>query len=42
VNHDHIGTEHVLAGLLREECGATARTLKASSITLDAVREARG
>ena len=39
LNHDHIGTEHVLAGLLREERGATARTLEASGITLDAVRE---
>ena len=39
LNHDHVGTEHVLAGLLREERGATARTLEASGITLDAVRE---
>jgi ATP-dependent Clp protease ATP-binding subunit ClpC len=38
LNHDHIGTEHLLAGLLREERGATARTLEASGITLDAVR----
>jgi ATP-dependent Clp protease ATP-binding subunit ClpC len=39
LNHDHIGTEHVLAGLLREKPGTTARTLEASGITLDAVRE---
>jgi len=39
LNHDHIGTEHVLAGLLREKRGTTARTLEASGITLDAVRE---
>ena len=38
LNHDHIGTEHVLAGLIREERGAAARTLEASGITLDAVR----
>ncbi len=36
--HEHIGTEHMLAGLLREERGAAARALEASGITLDAVR----
>jgi ATP-dependent Clp protease ATP-binding subunit ClpA len=39
LNHDHIGTEHVLAGLLREERGAAAPVLEASGVTLDAVRE---
>jgi ATP-dependent Clp protease ATP-binding subunit ClpA len=39
LNHYHIGTEHMLAGLLREERGAAARVLGASGITLDAVRE---
>ena len=39
LNHDHVGTEHVLAGLLREERGAAARVLEASGVTLDAVRE---
>ena len=39
LNHDHIGTEHLLAGLLREERGAAARVLEASGVTLDAVRE---
>ena len=39
LNHDHIGTEHMLAGLLREERGAAARVLEASGITVDAVRE---
>ena len=39
LNHYHIGTEHVLAGLLREERGAAARALDASGVTLDAVRE---
>ncbi len=38
LNHDHIGTEHVLAGLLREERGAAAEVLGASGVTLDAVR----
>ena len=39
LNHDHIGTEHVLAGLLREQRGAAARVLEASGVTLEAVRE---
>jgi ATP-dependent Clp protease ATP-binding subunit ClpC len=39
LNHYHIGTEHMLAGLLREERGAAARVLEASGVTLDAVRE---
>ena len=39
LNHYHIGTEHVLAGLIREERGAAARALDASGVTLDAVRE---
>jgi ATP-dependent Clp protease ATP-binding subunit ClpC len=38
LRHDHIGTEHVLAGLLREERGAAAAALDAAGITLDAVR----
>ena len=38
LSHDHVGTEHLLAGLLREERGAAARVLGASGITLDAVR----
>ena len=39
LNHDHVGTEHVLAGLLRENRGAAAPALEASGVTLDAVRE---
>ena len=39
LNHDHVGTEHVLAGLLREDRGAAAQVLGASGVTLDAVRE---
>ena len=38
LDHNHIGTEHLLAGLRHEERGAAARTLKAADITLDAVR----
>ena len=37
-NHNYIGTEHLLAGLRREERGAAARALKSADITLDAVR----
>ena len=37
-DHNYIGTEHLLAGLLREERGAAARALEAAGITLDAVR----
>ena len=39
MNHDHVGTEHVLAGLLRENRSAAAQVLEASGVTLDAVRE---
>jgi ATP-dependent Clp protease ATP-binding subunit ClpC len=39
LNHDHVGTEHVLAALLREDRGAAAQVLEASGVTLDAVRE---
>jgi ATP-dependent Clp protease ATP-binding subunit ClpC len=38
LNHDHVGTEHLLAGLLREEHGAAAQVLGASGVTLDTVR----
>ena len=38
LNHDHVGTEHLLAGLLREERGAAAQVLASSGVTLDAVR----
>jgi ATP-dependent Clp protease ATP-binding subunit ClpC len=38
LNHDHVGTEHLLAGLLREERGAAAQVLESSGVTLDAVR----
>jgi ATP-dependent Clp protease ATP-binding subunit ClpC len=38
LNHDHVGTEHLLAGLLREEHGTAAQVLASSGATLDAVR----
>ena len=38
LNHNYIGTEHLLAGLRREERGAAARALESAGITLDAVR----
>jgi ATP-dependent Clp protease ATP-binding subunit ClpC len=38
LNHDHVGTEHLLAGLLREERGTAAQVLESSGVTLDAVR----
>ena len=37
--HGHIGTEHILLGLLRVEEGLAARALTTLGITLDAVRE---
>ena len=37
-DHNYIGTEHLLAGLRREERGAAARALESAGITLDAVR----
>ena len=38
LSHGHVGTEHLLAGLLREERGAAAQVLGSSGVTLDAVR----
>jgi ATP-dependent Clp protease ATP-binding subunit ClpC len=38
LNHDHVGTEHLLAGLLQEDRGAAAQVLGSSGVTLDAVR----
>jgi ATP-dependent Clp protease ATP-binding subunit ClpC len=38
LSHDHIGTEHLLAGLLAEEHGAAARALASAGLTLAAVR----
>jgi hypothetical protein len=37
--HDHIGTEHLLLGLLRQGDGAAASALSSLGITLEAARE---
>jgi hypothetical protein len=39
LRHDHIGTEHLLLGLLRESDGAAATALTSLGISLDATRE---
>jgi ATP-dependent Clp protease ATP-binding subunit ClpC len=39
LNHDYIGTEHLLLGLIREGDGYAARTLELLGISLDAVRQ---
>ena len=38
LNHNYIGTEHILLGLIREEEGVAARVLAGLEISLDAVR----
>jgi ATP-dependent Clp protease ATP-binding subunit ClpC len=40
LNHSYIGTEHLLAGLSREERGAARRALESTGITVEAVRGA--
>ena len=37
-NHNYIGTEHLVLGLLREERGTGARALESLDVTLEAVR----
>lgn len=39
-NHQYIGTEHLLLGLLREQEGLAARALESLGVTLDLVRAA--
>ena len=39
LNHNYIGTEHVLLGLLREEEGLAARVLVSLGVSLEEVRE---
>lgn len=39
LNHNYIGTEHILLGLLHEGEGIAAKALEALNISLDAVRE---
>src|SRR5438309_7697004 len=38
LNHDHIGTEHILLGLVREGDGVAARVLSNLGVNLDKVR----
>lgn len=38
LNHDSIGTEHILLGLIREGEGNAVRTLESLEIGLEAVR----
>ena len=39
LNHDHIGTEHILLGLIREGDGVAAKALESLGISLEAVRQ---
>jgi ATP-dependent Clp protease ATP-binding subunit ClpA len=39
LRHDHIGTEHILLGLLREEEGLAGRVLESLDVTHERVRE---
>jgi ATP-dependent Clp protease ATP-binding subunit ClpA len=39
LNHDYVGTEHLLLGMLREEKGIAAQVLVDAGVTLDASRE---
>jgi ATP-dependent Clp protease ATP-binding subunit ClpC len=39
LNHNYIGTEHILLGLIHEGEGVAAKALEALGISLDAVRE---
>jgi ATP-dependent Clp protease ATP-binding subunit ClpA len=38
LNHNYIGTEHLLLGLLREEDGVAARSIQAFNLSLEQVR----
>src|SRR5271166_2158698 len=39
LNHNHIGTEHILLGLIREGGGVAAKALESLGISLEAVRQ---
>ena len=39
LNHDYIGTEHILLGLIREGAGVAAKALESLGISLEAVRQ---
>src|SRR5947208_14100529 len=42
LHHDHIGTEHILLGLIGEGEGVAARALESLGISLEAVRQHAG
>ena len=42
LRHDHIGTEHILLGLIREGNGVAAKALESLGISLEAVRQQVG
>ena len=39
LHHDHIGTEHILLGLIREGEGVAAKAFESLGISLEAVRQ---
>ena len=39
LNHDHVGTEHILLGLIREGNGVAAQVLVKHGAALDRVRQ---
>jgi ATP-dependent Clp protease ATP-binding subunit ClpC len=39
LNHDYVGSEHILLGLLREKDGVGAQVLSKRGITLERVRD---
>jgi ATP-dependent Clp protease ATP-binding subunit ClpC len=39
LNHNHIGTEHILLGLIHEDDGVAAQTLESLGVSLGAVRQ---
>ena len=39
LNHNHVGTEHILLGLINEREGVAARALEAMSISFDSARQ---
>ena len=40
MNHDYVGAEHLLLGLVHEEQGIAAQALRAKGVTLDRARDA--
>ena len=39
LNHNYIGTEHILLGLIHEGEGVAAKALESLGVSLDAVRQ---